>query len=412
MTKVIVVGGGIGGLALAQGLRGAGLGVEVYERDRHRTDRLQGFRIHINPDGAAALRECLPAEAFERFLASSGKGGNQFTMVTERLKRLLHLDEETIGTGHHGVSRITLRQILLSGMEDVVRFDRKFERYSVADDGRVTAHFADGTTAVGDVLVGADGAGSRVRGQYLPHAERVDTGIVAIAGKYMLTEERRELIPPAFLAGPLSVLPSKSCGMFIAPHDFDGGVNDQDDPDALFDNTAPYVFWSFSAKREYFGEDLDSLGARELRDLVLRSTTGWAPQLRALVALSDVDTTTLLPIRSAAPVPKWAASSVTLLGDAAHSMTPFRGVGANIALRDAQLLCRKLIEAERPLVERIAEYEAEMTEYGFAAVRASLTAAKQAVSGGRAARLAGRAAFRVLDAVPALKRRAFADIGR
>ncbi|SDM22609.1 FAD-dependent oxidoreductase [Allokutzneria albata] len=395
MTKVIIIGGGIGGLTLAHGLRGAGVDVEVHERDRHPTDRLHGFRIHINPHGADALRECLPAGLFTEFTARSGMGSNEFTFVTERLKRLLRIETG----GHYGINRIALRQILLSGLDDVVRFDKKFERYTVADDGRVTAHFADGTSAVGDVLVGADGGGSRVRGQYLPHAERIDTGIIAIAGKYMLTEESRELIPPAFVSGPLSVLPPKSCGMFTAPHELDGDVQ-------------PYVFWAFSAKREYFGTDVESLGDMELRDLVLGLTEEWAPPLRGLVALSDVDTISALPIRSATPVPKWEASTITLLGDAIHSMTPFRGIGANTALRDAQLLCRKLTEGGRPLVERIAEYEAAMIEYGFAAVRASLTTARQSVSDSRTARLAGRAAFRVFDAVPSLKRRAFADLGR
>ncbi|WP_086821670.1 NAD(P)/FAD-dependent oxidoreductase [Allokutzneria sp. NRRL B-24872] len=411
MTEVIVVGGGIGGLALAHGLRGAGVGVRVFERDRQRSDRLQGFRIHLNPHGIAALAECLPAELLARVQASGGRGGDQFTFITERMKRLLHLDKDIIGSGHLGISRITLRQILLSDMDDVVRFDKRFTRYSHAPDGRVTAHFEDGTSATGDVLVGADGAGSKVCAQYLPHARREDTGIVSIAGKYMLTERNRELLPPALLSGPKSVLPPKSCGLFIAPHEFDGGVNDRDDPDALFDNTAPYLFWSFSAKREHYGADVDSLEAAGLHDLVLKLTVGWAPQLRALVALSDVDSTTRLPIRTSVPVPKWETSNVTVLGDAIHSMTPFRGIGANIALRDAQLLCRKLIEPERPLLSRIAEYEEAMIDYGFAAVRASLSTARQSVGDSRLARMAGRAAFRVMDAVPSLKRRAFSTIG-
>ncbi|MFB9903742.1 FAD-dependent oxidoreductase [Allokutzneria oryzae] len=418
MTRVIIVGGGIGGLALAQGLRKSGVAVAVHERDRHRADRLQGFRIHINPHGSRALSDCLPPELFAAFVASGGKGGNELTFVTERMKRLLRLDEDiTTGgssapeDGHYGVSRITLRQILLSGLEDVVHFDKKFERYELEPDGRVTAHFADGTSATGDVLVGADGGGSRVRAQYLPHAGRVDTGIVAIAGKYMLTEESRALLPPELRSGPLSVMPPKSCSMFVAPHELDGGVgvNDRDDPGALFDNTKPYVFWAFAAKREYYGTDVESLGCLELRDLALKMTTGWAPQLRAMVALSEVDTLTALPIRSAVAVEKWTSSAVTLLGDAVHSMTPFRGIGANTALRDAQLLCRKLVAADRggPLVGGIAEYEAEMTGYGFAAVRTSLEAAQRAVGGTKAARLTSRGVFRVLDAVPALKRRAF-----
>ena len=63
---VAIIGGGIGGLCLAQGLNKAGVSVTVYERDRTRTDRLQGYRIHISPKGSRALYECLPAHLLVR----------------------------------------------------------------------------------------------------------------------------------------------------------------------------------------------------------------------------------------------------------------------------------------------------------------------------------------------------------
>jgi 2-polyprenyl-6-methoxyphenol hydroxylase-like FAD-dependent oxidoreductase len=99
---------------------------------------------------------------------------------------------------------------------------------------------------------------------------------------------------------------------------------------------------------------------------------------------------------------------VTLLGDAIHSMTPYRGIGANIALKDAALLCAKLAEAargEKPVLTAIAEYEEAMREYGFAAVAASLKGMKQAIGQrGRGFAVVKRA-MRVVNAVPALRRR-------
>src|ERR1041384_4344651 len=92
--RIAVVGGGIGGLGLADGgrelggahgLRKAGVDVAVYERELSRTDRLQGYRVHINPHGAAALRECLPAANWERFEQSAGTSGNGFGFLTEQL---------------------------------------------------------------------------------------------------------------------------------------------------------------------------------------------------------------------------------------------------------------------------------------------------------------------------------------
>ena len=82
-----------------------------------------------------------------------------------------------------------------------MRFGKTFERYQELPTGRVVAHFADGTSAEDDVLVAADGGGSRVRRQFLPHAERIDTGIVGIAGKVFLDGGNRERLAPELRDG-------------------------------------------------------------------------------------------------------------------------------------------------------------------------------------------------------------------
>src|SRR5207248_7030985 len=91
----------------------------------------------------------------------------------------------------------TLRQVLLTGLEDVVHFDRTFSRYELREDGRVEVFFADGTCVVADLLIGADGSNSRVRRQMLPQAQLKDTGIVAVAGKTLLTDEAKTLVQSA-----------------------------------------------------------------------------------------------------------------------------------------------------------------------------------------------------------------------
>jgi salicylate hydroxylase len=173
---VLIVGGGIGGLTLAQGLKKSGVSVAVYERDRTITDRVQGYRVHINPAGGLALHECLPASLFDAFVRTCGRRSPGIRFVTERMKVLLAFDElgapKQLGgdevAQHRSVSRITLRQVLLSGLDDVVHFGKTFMRYEELPNGCIRAHFEDGTTADGDVLVAADGGGSRVRRQFLP----------------------------------------------------------------------------------------------------------------------------------------------------------------------------------------------------------------------------------------------------
>jgi 2-polyprenyl-6-methoxyphenol hydroxylase-like FAD-dependent oxidoreductase len=433
--RVGIIGGGTGGLCLAQALREAGVSVAVYERTGVRTDRLQGYRVHINPKGARALRECLPPAQWQTFVETCGSPGGAFGFVTEQLKELLTVEDDvTSGPGrdpsrsHHSVSRITLHQVLSAGLSDILHLDKEFERYEQVGDGTITCHFADGTTATADVLVGADGANSRVCRQYLPEARRIDTGIRAIAGKLPLTDEVRRWLPRRMQDGPNNVLPPSGCGMFMAPHDLSdsllstaatgiGGNDESARPGLHFDNTTSYLMWAYAAGQDRYPSDsaeLSTMDGAALRDLAGRQIAGWHPDLRRMVADTPGETVTLLPIRTSVPVTQWDTTNITVLGDAIHSMTPFRGIGANTALRDAQLLARNLIDAaqgRRELLAAIHDYETRMIDHGFAAVRLSLRTARQTISNNRLGRSVFKAALRVFAVVPPLKRRVFADLG-
>lgn len=224
---VVIIGGGIGGLALAQGLKKAGISVAVYERDQTPSSRLQGYRVHINPAGSLALHACLPPDLFAAFEQTCGRPGRAIHFLTEQMDTLLQLDAAMApdiidGSGvarHRSVSRITLRQVLLSGLDDVVHFGKTFARYEECA-GRIVAHFEDGTTAEGDILVAADGGGSRVRKQYLPQAVRIDTGVVGIAGKVFLNEPTRRRIAPQLLDGIALVSARGGYGLFVATQDY------------------------------------------------------------------------------------------------------------------------------------------------------------------------------------------------
>jgi 2-polyprenyl-6-methoxyphenol hydroxylase-like FAD-dependent oxidoreductase len=384
--RIAVIGGGLGGLCLAHGLRKAGVDVAVYERDLSRTDRLQGYRVHINAHGAAALRECLPAASWERFERSAGTGGNGFGFLTEQLKPLLVLepDEEK----HYSASRITLRQVLLDGLD--VRFGKRFERYEQGDD--IELHFEDGTAESCDVLVGADGIRSRVRAQYLPHAGTEKIGVTAIAGKLFL--DNNDWVPRELVDRANTVVPTSRAGMFLAAHD---GLGVTDDDDLLFDNVRPYLMWAYAAA------DLTVHDGQDLQREVLARIARWSPELTRIVEASPAETISEWRIRSSRPIERWQPTNVTLLGDAVHAMTPMRGIGANIALRDAQLLARCIAEGG----DAIARYEKEMYDYGFAAVRDSLRAARQFADGGPVARTIFKTVLRTASAVPALKRAMF-----
>src|SRR5215831_11153628 len=208
--KVLIIGAGSGGLCLAQGLKSDNIDFDVFERDYSPTDRLQGYRLSINPRGASALRSCLPSDLFQKLVANSPKPSRAVTFLDHRLNRLLEIElpayKEKGIDSELPVSRIALRRILLEGLDAFIHFGKRFVAFEDAPAGQVTARFQDGSSATGDVLIGADGAGSHLRSQLLPQAQRVETGILAISGKIGLTQTTRAATPEAFFRGPTLVL--------------------------------------------------------------------------------------------------------------------------------------------------------------------------------------------------------------
>ena len=385
--RVGIVGGGIGGLALAQGLKKAGVSVALYERDATPTDRLQGYRVRISPKGSAALHDCLPADLFDLFAATCSADHRRFRFLTEKMEELLSFEFSGAPGAvaqNRAASRITLRQILLARLDGIVQFGKTFTRYEETADG-IVLYFADGSTATCDVLVGADGGNSRVRQQFLPHAQRIDTGVVGIAAKAMLTDDNRRRLPPRVLDGTGLVMAPGRRSMFIGLHEFATdapalpatGDGELAASDALSDNTTSYVFWAYGGRRTDLerGTPLEQLAPPDLQRLVLDRIRDWHPDYSVLVCASDPATFYVGSIKTSLPVASWPSRRITLIGDAIHSMTPYRGIGANIALRDAALLCDKLAAAangEGSIEAAIHDYERQMRDYGFAAVRTSL----------------------------------------
>ncbi|GAA4935615.1 NAD(P)/FAD-dependent oxidoreductase [Actinomycetospora succinea] len=417
-------------MCLAHGLRRAGIEVAVHERDRTRTSGLHGYRVGISPNGARALKACLDPELFATFVATTAAPYTTLAMLTERYRTLISIDFADLShtsdgpeDSEHNVSRMTLRQVLFTGMEDVITFDRRFTHYEQHADGRVTAHFDDGSSDTGDLLVGADGAGSRVRRQHLPHATHTETGLVAIGGKTLLTERSEQLVPEAVRHGFGMYFDRRGqfgiTHMVRMPWGPDGSVGGNDRellerwPGLRFDNTTDYVSWAITTSRSIAPADLLERTGADALALARELSAGWDPRWLDLIATADPGSTVALGIRTADPVPAWAPSTVTMVGDAIHTMTPGRGAGANTALRDARELRDRLVrvrDGELGLVEAVGEYEDLMRRYSSLAVRESLefmndngTARRPVI--GPLSVMAQRTGMRVIDRIPPAKRR-------
>ncbi|WP_269859630.1 FAD-dependent oxidoreductase [Streptomyces sp. RPT161] len=382
---VIIAGGGLGGLALAQGLHQAGISVAVHEKDPTPDFRNQGYRIRINSDGITALKAVLTTQAYEVFAATAGTPGARMDAFDHQLN-LLHAQElppvpDLPGGGHLAVNRMTLRQVLLSGLDKSVHYGCPLTHYETNASGTVTAHFGDGTSTTGDVLIGADGVNSAVRKQYLPQAQVLDAGLRLLYGKVPLADdEARALIPPELLGLWTTVIGPERRFVGLAPVQYREPMHQVTarlTPHMTLSDDSDYLACVFGARREQFpctDNELFAMNGAELRALTLFLVEGWHHRLVEIVSRQHPATIFPVSVRTSIPLAAWETTeAVTLLGDAIHVMSPAIGVGANTALRDARVLTARLVQAAagQPLAEALRQYEDEMTGYGFDAVRES-----------------------------------------
>jgi 5-methylphenazine-1-carboxylate 1-monooxygenase len=346
--RVIVVGAGLGGLTLAQGLRRAGIEVVVYERDRAR-GRPQGVSLHVDDRGAGALRACLPPEHLAMAEATMGRPRERTLLLSDVDGELRVVGQREYDGAPGAVRpgrqahRPLLRAVLLTGLADTVRFGAELSRFEHRSDGTVRACFADGRADTADVLVGADGIGSAVRHQYLPHVRVVDTGRRMLMGATPLRAVAGTGLPD--LVGD-NATSARTGDSTIAL----GVLRFTEPPAAARDRWLPtvdrravaeaedYVMWALPCAADR-PEPAEASGALAGRARQLAAELH--PTLRHLVHEAWPHLTVALRIGSIPPPPAWSPGPVTLLGDAIH-LAP--GFGGNLAMRDAQRLRDALVE--------------------------------------------------------------------
>ncbi|OIJ68085.1 FAD-dependent oxidoreductase [Streptomyces mangrovisoli] len=341
-THVTIVGAGLGGLTLARVLHVNGIPSTVYEAEASPAARGQGGMLDIHEhDGQRALRAAGLYDAF-RGLILEGRQANRILAPDGTVL----LDEPDDGSGRRPeVQRGALRRLLIDSLPDgTVRWGHKAAAARTLGDGRHEVTFADGSTAVTGVLVGADGAWSRVR-PLLSDATPVYVGRSYVEIWLHDADTRHPAAAKTVGAGSLAAL---APGKGIQAHRESGGTL--------------HTYVALTEPLEWFAAvDFADPAAAAAR--IAREFTGWAPELTALITEGDT-APVLRPLHTLPLGHRWErVPGATLLGDAAHLSAP-SGEGANLAMLDGAELGEALAAHPGDVEAALAAYEERLFPRG------------------------------------------------
>ena len=352
--EVLVIGAGLGGLTFAAlATRNPDVRVTVVERDTDLRSRPQGYGVGLRgSQGLAVLARIDPATA-----AALPVPVTSFAMLDTRgrvLRRVERDDDQRLAA----VPRMRLRHVLVDqSPPGTVTWGARAVDIRPHDDGAVVV-FEDGTERHADLVVAADGARSAARSLLLGR-ELSYTGLLRIGGVVPRLDH------PLLQGGVMMTL-GDGCSTFVQAF------------------SEQQLAWSFTLRAR---EDaLEDRSSAELLRLAVTATRHWHDPVPAVLADTDVDGVTVRGLYDLVPPDTARVGRVAFIGDAVHPMTPYRGVGANMAMMDAAALADALATAAT-LEGAIDGYEREMLPRNATAVRHSHDAALALHPTGRAGRI-------------------------
>lgn len=342
--EIAIIGGGPGGLTLARLLQQKGARVKVYERDVNKDVRVQGATLDLHEDsGLAALEKAGLTNAFK---ASYRPGADKIRVMDQH--GTIHYDEHTddkdVMHGRPEIDRGPLRKLLLESLQPgTVVWDSQFQAME-KQEGRWIIHFRNGTTAVADMVIGADGANSKVR-PYVTDIKPYYSGLTMIEGT----------IPDAARNCPKMFELLKNGKIFAFGNSKTLIVSSK--------GSGEMSFYTGGKMEESWVKNsgIDFTDHKQLLAWFKMEYPEWDNSWRELF---EHDSTYFIP-RPQYSMPReqsWAPlPDVTLLGDAAHLMLPFAGEGVNMAMLDALELSEALSgNTFETIPDAIASYESRM----------------------------------------------------
>ncbi|TDD33679.1 FAD-binding monooxygenase [Saccharopolyspora elongata] len=370
--RVVVVGGGIGGLALGAGLRRSGYEVAVFDRD---TDvaATGGYHITLDQRAQSALGRLVPPEVMRRLLASgSALRLRERDAFWDRRGRLLGYGPDLAGSASIDVDRITLRTLLAEAVGEDLHLGRDASGVGYDEHGMPRVAFADGTSVTADLVVGADGTHSVIARHLAAGPTNRPAGLIGFSGRTQradlsAAEQQRLGSRSTMGIGP------RGAALYVGFLDPVGNAA-LDAPELRRSvTTGPTYIWGAMFPESARTESLRDLRGTQLQTALLDRFRDrrWTDHTLEVIARADPASVAAFRFNAAstraADLAPWNAGRITALGDAVHATPPTAGMGAGAAIQDAADLLDRLdtiSDGTTTLADAIGHFEARMRQRG------------------------------------------------
>ena len=345
--KIVIVGGGPIGLTLARILQQSGADVTVYERDQNAQQRVKGGTLDIHKStGQMALAK---AGLIERFNQLARPTGERMADPNGNILQEEPAPADINECQRPEIDRNDLKAMLLESLrEHTVLWNKKFLSLEEEKDGGVLLHFDNNETVHADLVIGANGGMSKVR-KYVTDIKPVYTGTIVIQGEVLIPDKGCSHFAQLANNGNLMAIAGRK--ILYSQTKADGSI---------------IYYVSFREQEQWLSQNgLNFKDKHQISEFLKDAFASWHDCYKEL--FSSTDEFTLLPMYDMLLDTRWEGKpNIVLVGDAAHVMSLFGGIGVNIGLLDALYLGENLINSENKFTDihsAIKDYEEKMFKY-------------------------------------------------